>query len=328
MKKLKRLFSLTMALIMLVTICVSNVSTYASYSSEIYFYDGDFSYYVSNGKAFINYISSERKVLKIPDTVKYNDIIYPVAGVDFLDDYDGSSGYAKDIEILNAGKNTEKICFNLDLQYSFALKIINVPTGSKLNWIDLNNYCSNLESINLTSDSVLKRIYIATCPKLKKLSLPKTLKYCKVGDDAPNLKVKIAKDNNFLKVQGNQILSKDGKKLIDIIGNKSKVTVYKTVKVISDDPFNKYIKKLILGKNVAKLKRFSFCSYKNLKIVLKNKMKAPKIQEGAFDYAKNIRFFVQNKKVAKDLKKKLKGSGIKKAKILIGKKVVYQNING
>ncbi len=327
MKNLKRLFSLLMVLIILTVFCTSNICTFAA--DIWWFEEGDFSYYVSNGKAFISYMVSKSKVLNIPDTVTHNDVTYPVAGVDFLDDYEGmgSSGYAKDIEILNAGKNTEKIWFNLDLQYSFALKIINVPTGSKLKWIDLNNYCPNLESINFASDSVLKRIYIWSCPKLKKLTLPKTLKYCKIGSDTPNLKVKIAKDNKYLKVKGNQILSKDGKNLIDLVGNKSKVTVYKTVKVVSDS-FNKYIKKLTLGKNVTKLKRLSFSSYKNLKIILKNKKKAPKIHDNAFDYANNIQFYVQNKKVAKDLKKKLKGSGIKKAKILIGKKVVYQNING
>ena len=328
MKKLKRLFSLIMVLIILVAICTSNISISAT--DVWWFTEGGFSYYVSNGKAFIDYMAAESKVLNIPDIVTHNDVTYPVVGVDFFDDLDGkgSSGYAKDVEILNAGKNTEEIWFNIDSQYRSALKIINIPTKSKLNWIDLNNYCPNLESINFPSDSVLERIYIGTCPKLKKLSLPKTLKYCKVGTDAPNLKVKIAKGNKYLKVKGNQILSKNGKKLIDIVGNKSKVTVYKTVKVISDDPFNKYIKKLTFGKNVTKFKRFSFYSYKNLKIILKNKNKAPKIDDGAFDYAKNIKFYVQNKKVAKDLKKKLKGSGIKKAKILVGKKVVYKNING
>ena len=57
----------------------------------------------------------------------------------------------------------------------------------------------------------------------------------------------------------------------------------------------------------------------------------------AFDYGfssheafentkKGIKFYVKNKKVAKSLKKQLKGSGVRNAKILIGKKVVYKNV--
>ena len=108
------------------------------------------------------------------------------------------------------------------------------------------------------------------------------------------------------------------------------MTVYKTVKTIDDFAVdNKYLKKLIVGKNVTKFKNGSFSYCNKIKIVIKNKNKAPKIKNYAFYLSKKgIRFYVQNKTVAKSLKKQLKGSKIRKAKILIGKKVIYKNIKG
>ena len=343
MKKLNKLFSLTMSFIILASICLSNIGTSASEyyvpplfeydNNTVYFSENDFSGFIDTkiSGAVILDIKAGTKVFNIPETIICNGTTYPVKHLYIWTTY-GYSTFNKSVETINVSRNIETIWFNFSISSEYddtfdTLKTVNIPAGSKLKSIDLPT-CPRLEKINILSDLELKNISIGGCPKLKKLSLPKTLKCCRVGEDAPNLKVKIAKGNKYLKVKGNQILSRDGKELIDIVGNKSKVTVYKTVKVISDDPFNKYIKKLTFGKSVTKFKRFSFYSYKNLKIILKNKNKAPKIDDGAFDYAKNIKFYVQNKKVAKDLKKKLKGSGINKAKILIGKKIVYKNING
>lgn len=74
----------------------------------------------------------------------------------------------------------------------------------------------------------------------------------------------------------------------------------------------------------------AFYNCKNLsKVSFKNTKKAPYIGKNTFDNTtKGIEFVVKNKKVAKSLKNKLKDSGVKNAKILIGKKVVYNNING
>ena len=338
MKKLKRLFSITMALIMLTVVCISNigVSAYVLPLNEDempYVSENDFSALVDSeisGAVIVN-IKAGTKVFNIPETVTNNGVIYPVKHL-FITATLGFSNFAQTIETINVGKNIETIEFNFSSSSGYytnlqTLKTINVPAGSKLTELNLPS-CPSLENINLASDSVLESINISSCPKLKKLSLPKKLKLCRVGKDAPKLKVKITKGNKYLKVKGNQILSKDGKKLIDIVGNKSKVTVYKTVKTIKSFS-NKYIKKLIIGENVSKIATYSLGSFKNLNIVIKNQRKAPKVGHNAFyPDSKGIRFYVQNKKVAKDLKKKLKGSGIKKAKIIIGKKVVYQNING
>ncbi len=323
---------------MLVTICVSNVSTYASYSSEIYFYDGDFSYRIYKGEALIQDIISNIKVINIPDVVTYNGVTYPVT--DLSVDMEGYSNYdfGGTVETINVGKNLKTMMFGYADEYLssdhyyFTLKTINIPSGSKLNFLSFNLGCQELENINIAPDSVLKHLYIEDCPRLSELTLPKSLKHCSFGD-VPFLTLKISKDSKYLKVKDNQILSKDGTKLIDAVNWNFHVKVCNSVKVICDSFGNSCITKLTLGKNISKLKRYSldensFAHDRNIKIILKNKKKAPKIQNDAFYNSKKIRFYVKNKKVAKDLKKKLKGSGIKKAKILIGKKVVYQNING
>lgn len=67
------------------------------------------------------------------------------------------------------------------------------------------------------------------------------------------------------------------------------------------------------------------------KVKIGNKKKAPKIEKGQFakpfeGTKKGIKFYVKNKKVAKSLKKQLKDSGVKNAKIIVKNKVIYKNI--
>ena len=345
MKKLKRLFSLSVILIVFATLCVSNISSSSYFDSTLnyYYYDnvedkiyvntGDFEYIIDKddtSKATITNIKEGINVLNIPETVTFNNIVYPLKDL-YISSSEGYSLFELSLQTINISKNIESINLVAVGEHNgslSALKTINIPSGAKLKSIALPS-CPNLEKINLPSDSKLEDLSISGCPKLKKLSLPKTLKFCSVGEDAPKLKVKIAKGNNYLKVKGNQILSKGGKKIIDIFGKKSKVTVYKTVKVIGDYiAQNKYLKKLIIGENVTKFSRDALSLRKNLKVILKSKNKIPKIKKDSFWFAKNIKFYVENEKVAKELKSQLKGSKIKKAKILIGKKVVYKNVKG
>lgn len=90
------------------------------------------------------------------------------------------------------------------------------------------------------------------------------------------------------------------------------------------------LQSIILSGNIGIIDAKAFYNCKSLsKVIFKNVKKLPNIDKNAFKNTnKGIKFVVKNKKVAKLLKKKLKGSGVKNAKILIGKKVVYQNING
>ena len=365
MKKLNKLFGLLMSLILLVTFFTPNVisAVYLPYYEDLdvqYISEDDFQYYIYSeiSAAVIVDIKAGTKVFNIPETVTNNGKTYPIKHLKICSDF-GYSNFNQTLETINVSKNIETISLDIGeyddsigyYKYALpALKTINVPVGSQLKELFLAP-CPKLENINFSKDSKLESIYISGCPILKKLSLPKTLKTCVIGScpklkklslpknlkncnisyDAPKLKVKIAKGNKYLKVKGNQILSKDGKKLIGIVGNKSNVTAYKTVKVIGDYALdNKYLKQITLGQNVNKFTRNSLYMTKKIKIVLKHKNKAPKIKKyslvGTYD-TKVISFYVENKKVANDLKKKLKASGIEKAKILIGKKVVCRIFN-
>ncbi len=352
MKKMIKLINLLISLIMVSTICITNISAsaldlpYEDSGVEVkYYYQDNFTYYIDSESLapVITNIKYGTKVFNVPETVVCNGIIYPVKDLVILE----PDLFNLTLETINVSKNIEQLdLFEMGWHNGCMdkLKNINVPAGSKLKSIVLPT-CPKLEKINIPSNSALKYISIGgcpilkklslpktletciinSCPKLTKLSLPKTLKNCDIGYDAPKLKVKIAKGNKYLKVKGNQILSKDGKKLINIIGNKSKVTVYKTVKVIGDFE-NKYLKQLTIGENVTNFSKDFLNTSKKLNIVLKHKNKAPKIKKySIWQYdIKGINFYVQNKKVAKDLKKKLKVGGIEKAKILIGKKVIYK----
>ena len=65
------------------------------------------------------------------------------------------------------------------------------------------------------------------------------------------------------------------------------------------------------------------------KVNIESEIKIPIIGKNAFKNTKDgIQFIVKNQTIADQLKEQLNGSGVKNVKILIGKKVVYQNING
>lgn len=90
------------------------------------------------------------------------------------------------------------------------------------------------------------------------------------------------------------------------------------------------LQSVIFSSNIENIDTKAFIKCNNLsKVIFKNVKKLPYIDENAFkNTKKGIKFVVKNKKVAKQLKKQLKESGVRNARILVGKKVVYQNING
>lgn len=91
------------------------------------------------------------------------------------------------------------------------------------------------------------------------------------------------------------------------------------------------ISELSIPGKVSVIGEQAFKQCKQLKsLTLKGSKKMPTFAKGSFKGARSgIRFYVKNKKMAKQLKKKLKGSEVKKAKIYTGKKkkLVYKNIN-
>ncbi len=117
----------------------------------------------------------------------------------------------------------------------------------------------------------------------------------------------------------------------DISNNKSlkTITLKNIYKIEPNAVYNcKKLKTVILSSNVENIETKAFNKCFNLsKVIIKSKNNVPEVKEKAFkNTKKGIKFYVKNKKVAKSLNKQLKGSGVRNAKILIGKKVVYKNV--
>ncbi len=165
------------------------------------------------------------------------------------------------------------------------------------------------------------------CKSLKNVTLPKNIK---IGENA----FKNCKNIKFFNYKGKS--NYDGESYISeqAFANcvkLEKINLGKANLIESKAFYNcKSLKSVSIPKNTDFIRNRAFYNCKSLaKATFKNKKKMPYIEKNTFKKTKNgIKFVVKNKKVAKSLKRKLKGSGVKNAKILIGKKVVYQNING
>lgn len=218
----------------------------------------------------------------------------------------------KNLEYVYIGTNTKKIedgAFSGDEK----LKTIEIKS-KKIKIIDNGVFagCKSLKDIKLPKSVIkIKHSAFSNCKSLKKIQLPKGLK--KLSNEA---------FNNCKSLKTIEI--PDG------------------IKKINRGTFNdcKNLKKVTLPSNLQSISYSAFSDCKKLsRVVIKNKKIAPKIScvkgmpdptllyESAFSNTKKgIKFYVKNKKVAKSLKKQLKGSGVRNAKILIGKKVVYKNV--
>lgn len=171
----------------------------------------------------------------------------------------------------------------------------------------------------------------------------KNLEFVFVGTNTKEIKELAFNGDKKLKTV--QINSKKLKQIGDLAfsGCQSlkKINIPSTVKTIGEGTFwsCKSLKKITLPKNLKSIGFSAFADCKKLsKVKINNKKKAPKILKDshnsetgvykkAFKNTKSgIKFYVKNKRVAKSLKKQLKGSGVRNAKILIGKKVVYKNV--
>lgn len=96
--------------------------------------------------------------------------------------------------------------------------------------------------------------------------------------------------------------------------------------------FGSSISKITLPSKLKAIGTDAFSSCKKLKsVTLEGRKKMPAFAKESFwNTRSGIKFYVKNKKMAKQLKKNLKGTKVKKAKIYVGKKkkLVYKNING
>ena len=263
------------------------------------------------------YLQGKLKTLNIPETVDNEGKTYNVTEIIFTDENSTPPQCVYTIETINLSKNLKSFYTS----YSY----------KPLEW-------QNLKTINIPEDANLESIrYFDNCPNLRTVNIPKSVKSISFKN-CPNLKMTVSKDNAKYKMRNTRYLcSKNGKKVYSYFGKQKSVTVPKGVTTLqgaySD---NNYIKSVTIPSSVKTIKSFTFSNCKNLsKVIINNKKKSPKIskelpyniKDEVFENTKQgIKFYVKNKAVAKSLKKQLKGSGVKNAKILVGKKVVYKNV--
>ena len=315
------------------TVLTLAISTNMFLSSAIDEYGNPISYFFVDGISYVHDDDSTKATMlggtmngkletfNIPETVKNesDSKTYTITSVNF-DEWDGLHASIYTIKTINISRNLEYI----NTYYNHMLP-------SSIIW-------KNLKTINVPIDSNLKSLSgFFNCPKLKSVYIPASVK--SIGfKNCPNLKMTVSKDNPKYKMRNTRYLcSKNGKTAYEYFGKQKSVTIPKGITALygtySD---NKYIKKVTIPSSVKTIKGYTFSNCKGLsKVIIKNEKKAPKISkktrynitDKVFENTKKgIKFYVKNKKVAKSLKKQLKGSGVRNAKILIGKKVVYKNV--
>ena len=337
MLKLKKL------MMILITIICLNLTAISSEAAHMYFrdmvnsasedYDNWFEIdkvlygYVSNQQsdsATIIHIRGKSPVITIPSSVEYGAKTYTVRYLDSVPNIIGSPLCLKTCEILNIPDTM--VCWSDNL---------GGEDGAWFKWKKLNevNISENSQLVELSSG-------FADCKYLKSFTIPKNLMILDGLTNCPKLKIKnikICKGNKYFKKKGQFLLSSKGKKLNNYFGNGKSIKVPNNIKAIKNQVFkNKTsIRKIILPKGLKTVEYWAFRDCKNLsKVIIKNTKKSPKFYDECFkNTKKGIEFYVKNIKVAKSLKRQLMkrrffSSKVKNAKILIGKKVIYQNING
>ena len=264
-------------------------------------------------------IQNKSSVVTIPSTVENGGKSYTVKYLNFSPMENGVPLCLKTCEELNIPDTM--ICWDDNLGGEES----NVFRWKKLKKVNISE---NLQLVKLSSG-------FADCKYLKSFTIPKNLKVLDGLTNCPKLKIKnikICKGNKYFKAKGQFLLSSKGNKLNNYFGNSKSVKIPNGIKEIKSQVFKnkKSIRKITLSKNIKTVGYWAFRDCKNLsKVIIKNAKKSPKFSDDCFKYTKNgIGFYVQNKKVAKQFKKQLKNCGVKNAKILIGKDVVYQYING
>ena len=209
--------------------------------------------------------------------------------------------------------NLEKVTYSNGIggvaSYTFnnhkKLKKVVLPTSIKSLGSKAFSNCESLKNVILPKNVKIEKMTFKNCKSLK------TFKY--KGTTNKNEKSYVLKEA-FANCVNLESIDLGNNKLID------KSAFYNC----------KSLKSVTIPKNTEVIHNKAFYNCKSLsKVTFKNSKKAPDFGKNSFkNTKKGIKFVVKNKKVAKSLKKKLKGTSVKNAKILIGKNVVYQNING
>ena len=163
------------------------------------------------------------------------------------------------------------------------------------------------------------RLFLSTWKNVKEIRLPASVDYAILGHTTA--KIVISKKNKYLKKYKNGIYTKKNQALMSTCGNKSTFTVKKGTKYLYPYAFYGYkkLKKVIVPSSVKRIYGLAFENCKNLKTIVLEGKKAPKLTVGGFELLnKKCKIYVKNKKVKKSIEKQLKGSGFK-GKVVVKK---------
>ena len=311
----------------------------------------------NNYSVTATYAYKSGNALKIPNKIKFKGKQYKVENIEFyqpaiLNEF-GSKLYDKlsikwekgkfslPYETIYLPNNATN--FILDSYYMKVPKLRKIYIGRKLKYYDLESLScmpklkviidKKNPYIRMKNGAVYskngKRMYFLVNSK-KTYKIAKGTKYVHVGQDLILQNVTLPSSTSELTDEAFSGCTK-----------LKSVKLNKNLKVINIHAFNgcESLKKITIPKNVHQIGFGAFENCKKLsKVIIENKEKAPVMEDEFYKLFKSravfantrdgIEFIVKNQTVADQLKEQLTGTGVKNAKILIGEKVVYQNING
>ncbi len=281
-------------------------------------------------------------ILKIPEIIKFKGKKYKVEDISL----------SLDMASFDGGYNIPKLPNKLVLSY----KTIYLPKCANNFYLGSDVKFSNLKKIyvpkqikDLVGFSEMSNVKVIIDKNNPYIKMKNEAIYSKNGKTLIRL---VNKKKVYRVAKGTKDIELTG---FDCVKSIEKVYLPASMKKISDGAFDrckklkmvkinnkttkigdfafekcKSLNKIVLPKKLDKIGLFAFKDCINLsKVTLEGIEKVPTIEKASFKNTKDgIQFIVKNQTVADQLKEQLTGSGVKNAKILIGKKVVYKNING
>lgn len=167
-------------------------------------------------------------------------------------------------------------------------------------------------------------VFLNNAKNLKEIRIPRYVKEVDLGAIKTLKKIKISKKNKYLSVENNIVLNKDKTIQQNVLGGYNVITVPKTVKILGRSAFYRSkVKKIVITENVEKIEHGAFEDCKRLRTMVFQGNTIPKIEQMSLFVDGTIKFYVNNKKLAKDLLKELDGKLGTRAHIYVGDKLIY-----
>ncbi len=232
-------------------------------------------------------------------------------------------------------ENLKKVKFEgritkiMDSAFSMCTSLKSIDLSDTLEQIGEAAFaCSGLESIKIPADIYPAQYAFGDCLLLKKVVF--------TGNVGKNGKFGIYDELFFGCKNLEKVYLPKSAKEIDIgsyafYNCKSLKKIYNTSKIcgIGNNAFEncKSLTSFTIPKKIKSIEAETFKGCKSLKKVVFNGKKTVKIGKDVFkNTKKGIKLIVKNKALAKKLKTNIKSKGVRKAKIYVGKKLVYKNV--